>query len=241
VLGSRLRQVFGYLISGILVLLPAVVCLWVASAVVRWVVMTLGPDSEIARNITGHVDMGVDDWLVLGALYAAVIIAITLLGYLTSLRARNIVTDTFKVVFSKFPVLDRIYSAVDQVGNVIRQQPVAAGKGGLAKFGDVAVVRFSNLRFMGVLTSRKVYRFGDQDYVQVLMPSSPMPASGFLYLAPVEDVYLADLNIEEFTKVVVSFGSLTSQVFEREVKIRPVSAGHDPDTQRSQLVTDDEE
>ncbi|MBD3175890.1 MAG: hypothetical protein GF320_11965, partial [Armatimonadia bacterium] len=84
-LGSRLRQAFGYLISGILVLLPAVVCLWVASAVVRWVVMTLGPDSEIARSITGHVDMGVDDWLVLGALYAAVIIAITLLGYLTSL------------------------------------------------------------------------------------------------------------------------------------------------------------
>ncbi len=236
-IGQRLRQVLGYLVSGFLVLLPAVVCLWVASIVVRWLVTTLGPQSEIARNITSHVDMDIADWLLVGGLYFLVIVAITVLGYLTSKRAKNIFTETFRVVFGRFPLLDRVYSAVEQVVSVIRQQPAASGKTGLAKFGDVALVRVGNLRFIGMLTSRKIYRFGDQEFVQVLMPSSPMPASGFLFMAPVEDVYLADINIEEFTKVVVSFGSLTSQVFEREVRIRRVSGGFDDDDQGSTIVS----
>jgi len=234
-IGQRLRQILGYLVSGFLVLLPAVVCLWVASVVVRWLVTTLGPQSEIARNITSHVDMDIADWLLVGGLYFLVIVAITVLGYLTSKRAKNIVTETFRAVFGRFPLLDRVYSAVEQVVSVIRQQPVASGKSGLAKFGDVALVRVGNLRFIGMLTSRRIYGFGDQDFVQVLFPSSPMPASGFLFMAPVEDVYLVDLNIEEFTKVVVSFGSLTSQVFERDVRFRGVPEGFDDD-QNSMIV-----
>ena len=74
-----------------------------------------------------------------------------------------------------------------------------------------------------------------EDFVQVLFPSSPMPASGFLFMAPVADVYLVDLNIEEFTKVVVRFGSLTSQVFERDVRFRGVPEGFDDD-QNSMIV-----
>lgn len=225
-IGQRLRQLLGYLVSGVLVLLPPFVCLWVASIVVRWLATTLGPGSEIARNITSHVNMGIADWLLLAGLYLLVLVAIVVLGYWTSRKARNVFTETFRVVFGKFPVLDRIYSAVEQVVNVIRQQPIASGQGGLAKFGDVAFVRFGNLRFMGLLTSRNAYRLGGQEYVQVFMPSSPMPATGFLFMAPVQDVDLGDLSIEDFTKVVVSLGSLTSQIIGEDIKTRGVMLGN---------------
>ena len=48
-------------------------------------------------------------------------------------------------------------------------------------------------------------------------------------------------TIEEFTKVVVSFGSLTSQVFERPVKVQRVIVADSDDSERRGLVPVDED
>jgi len=230
---QKVRQLLRYFVSGLLVLLPAVVTVWLIGAVATRLVLLFGPDSRIATAITEHV--GIPGLLILGTAYLLVIAAVTGLGYLTSRRARNFITVMLKAAFSRFPIVDRVYGAVEQVVNVIRQQGRAT-EGGLTRFGEIVLVRFANVALLAVLTSRKVYALHGRAYVQVLLPHSPMPVTGFLYMIPTEDTRFTDLNIEEFTKVTVSFGSLTSQVFSRPVKTRPAVAEPDPDTGALRLV-----
>jgi uncharacterized membrane protein len=233
-----IRRFVGHLLSGALVILPAVVTLWVIGAVTKWVGHRFGPDSLIGRALTARSESRIEDWLILFVVYSAFVVLIALLGWYTKRRARNVVTESARSLFGRFPIVNRIYAAVEQVATVVRQQPTEGG--GLTKFGDVAIARFANLHIIGVLTSRKVYRFGETDYVQLFLPHAPVPATGFLYLVPIEDVYLSDVSIEEFTKIIVSIGSLTSQVFDRtDHRVRRVHLKQDPETLKHRLMPEE--
>jgi uncharacterized membrane protein len=233
-----IRRILGHLVSGMLVMLPAVVTLWVIGGVARWLGHRLGPDSPVGAALTTRSRSRIEDWLILIAVYSALAALIVVLGWYTKRRARNVVTESARAVFSRFPIVNRIYAAVEQVVTVVRQRPAEGG--GLTRFGDVAIVRFANLHIIGVLTSRKVYRFGEKDHVQLFLPHAPVPATGFLYLVPIEDVYVSDLSIEEFTKIVVSVGSLTSQVLDRsDHRLRRVHVSQDPETHRQRLMPEE--
>ncbi len=214
------RQALGYFVSGVLILLPAAVTIWVIGAVVRAILRVFDPEAGVGQfsrliNIEpgGHLY-----WLFIAAVSAVVVVLVTLLGMGTSRGARNWIAEAINALFGRFPIVNRIYGALLQVVDVLRGQ---AAKD-VSKFGDVVAVQFANMRVLGVLTSRKIYRISDRDYVQILLPSSPMPMTGFLYFIPIEDVLLCDIGIEDFTKVVVSFGSLTAQILDESIRVRRI-------------------
>lgn len=229
-----LRRVVGYFVSGVFVLLPAVVTVAIVGAIVRWLVGVLGPHSAVGQLLAPPSETRGGHWVVLAVVYSLVIVLLIILGYATKARARSWLIAPIQVAFRRFPIVNRLYVAVEQVVNVLRQQPAAQLTGGALRFGEVVIVRFSNLRAIGILTSRKVYRFGGESYMQVLLPSCPMPLTGFLWMAPVDDIHSCDLNIEDLAKMVVSFGSLTTQIFEHEVRIRRFSMPEETETRSSE-------
>lgn len=214
---QRLRQALGYLGSGLIALFPAAVTIWVISAVVRWLADVFGPHSVIGKLLQPKDVSGPAHGLIMAGVYIVALLLIVLLGYSTQRRASTWVMQLVNLFFSRFPIVNRVYSALQQVANVMRSQAGDEAQA-IAKFGDVCYARYANLWVIAMLTSRRVYRVGGEPHVQIFLSTSPMPATGFLYLVPIDDVLLTNLDIEAYTKVVVSFGSLTSQTLPRDTK-----------------------
>ncbi len=59
-----------------------------------------------------------------------------------------------------------------------------------------------------------------KNLLNIFVPFSPNPITGFLILAPFEDVIFLDISIEEAMKLVVSGGLLNPELVKRETNIK---------------------
>lgn len=237
----RLRQFAGYLGSGLIALFPAAVTIWVISAVVRWLAEVFGPQSPIGRLLQPHDIGGAAHGLIMACVYGVAIVLITLLGYSTQRRARNWILDLVNLLFGRFPIVNRVYGALQQVANVMKSQTGGETQA-MGRLGEVVIVHSSGLRLLALLTSRKVYRIDGVPHLQVFFSSSPMPATGFLSFVPVDELLLTNIDIEAYTKTVVSLGSLTAQSVSRDIRtwrLRVREEGADGESRDSTEAIDD--
>jgi len=73
-----------------------------------------------------------------------------------------------------------------------------------------------------MLTSAQRYRLGDgREYLLVFVPSSPIPATGFNLLVPVEDFESLDIPVEDLAKIFMSVGLLGPQVLSYPPVVTP--------------------
>ena len=49
----------------------------------------------------------------------------------------------------------------------------------------------------------------------IYIPTTPIPSSGFLVIAPATEVTLTDMSVDEGMKIVISGGILSTQLFQR--------------------------
>ena len=87
---------------------------------------------------------------------------------------------------------------------------------GIEKFGGIGYIRVGNVKMLGLLTSGERYVLADgKEHFLLFVPNSPVPATGFTVLVPVEDFQLLDLPVEEMAKLLMSLGLLGPQVLRR--------------------------
>jgi len=102
----------------------------------------------------------------------------------------------------------KIYATVGQMVEIFGKK----GQSGLDRFGGVGQVRMGNVKVLALLTSAQRYPMADgREYVLVFVPNSPIPATGFNVLVPVDDFELLDMAVEDLAKVLMSLGLLGSQ------------------------------
>jgi uncharacterized membrane protein len=65
------------------------------------------------------------------------------------------------------------------------------------------------LGFISGVTKGEVPRLIGEELVNVFVPTTPNPTSGFLLFVPRKDVVVLDMTVEEGIKMVVSGGILT--------------------------------
>ena len=189
-----------YFLAGLLVFLPVVITLWFLGWVIGLLdgVIDFLPDPLNPRNYLPFAIPG---------LGAAITIGIILfLGVLTRGVATRRFLAAWHNIFVRIPVFRGIYTAVQKLVQTFFGQSYAERQVVMIEFPRTGVytVGFAMGRALPDL-ERKT----DVKLVNVFVPTTPNPTSGFFLLVPSQEVTLLNMTMEDAFKLITSGGLVT--------------------------------
>jgi len=189
---AKLRN---YFITGIVVLVPIGITLYLTKFFIT-ISSKLIP-SEINPN--NYLPI-----LIPGLEIVLAIIFITLIGYLSLSFIGKKILQLFNDLLKRIPILRTIYSAIGQMAETLAPKRKSKKSVVLVEYprkGSWAV-GFATKDNKGEISKRT-----NQKLVNVFVPTTPNPTSGFLLMFPKEDIIYLDMNFEEASKFIVSAGT----------------------------------
>jgi uncharacterized membrane protein len=184
-----------YFITGVVVLIPIGFTLYLSK-------ILIGVSSKlIPRNINPNNYLPFD---IPGIEILISIILITFVGGLSlsffGRRILKLINDLFK----RIPFLRTIYSAIVQMTETFSKSDNNKKSVVLIEYPrkDVWAVGFATKENRGEMASKT-----NKKLINVFVPTTPNPTSGFLLMFPVEDVIYLDMTFEEASKFIVSAGT----------------------------------
>ena len=132
------------------------------------------------------------------------IIFITLIGYLSLSFIGKKILQLFNDLLKRIPILRTIYSALGQMAETLAPKRKNKKSVVLIEYprkGSWAV-GFATKDNKGEISKRT-----QQNLVNVFVPTTPNPTSGFLLMFPKEDIVYLDMSFEEASKFIVSAGT----------------------------------
>ena len=132
------------------------------------------------------------------------IILITFIGWLSLSFIGRKILEILNNILKKIPILRTIYSAIVQMTETFT-------KGEESK-KNVVLVEYPRKGSwaVGFATKENTVGIGDKikkDLVNVFIPTTPNPTSGFLLMFPKEEVIYLDITFEQASKFIVSAGT----------------------------------
>jgi uncharacterized membrane protein len=194
---GRLRA---YFFAGILITAPAAITFYTAWLLITWIdgwVASLMPD----RYAT-FLPMSVP-----GLGLIVLIAFLILVGMFTAGFLGRLVVRVSENLLARMPVVRSIYGAVKQIFETVLAQQSNA-------FRQVVLVEYPRrgiwaIGFVSGSTRGEVQNLTKEDCVNVFLPTTPNPTSGFLLFVPRQDLVVLEMTVEEGIKMVVSGGIVT--------------------------------
>ena len=188
----RLRN---YFVTGVVVLIPIGFTLYLSKFLInlsaKLIPAGLNPNSYLAFTIPGlEILLTIFFITVIGGL------SLSFLGK----KFLQIVDDLFK----RIPILRTIYSAIGQMTESFTKQNSNQKSVVLVEYprkGSWAV-GFATKENKGEIQKKT-----NKQLINVFVPTTPNPTSGFLLMFPIEEVIYLDMNFEEASKFIVSAGT----------------------------------
>ncbi|MCT8139686.1 DUF502 domain-containing protein [Anaerobacillus sp. CMMVII] len=202
------------IIVGFISLLPAIVTIYVLqllfSIIDRFLGQFLSDILKALRII--RIDEGTIYFLgvytpfserIVGIGFILTIIIIAVIGSLRRKGNKQHLFDRVDHFFRKIPVANYIYSSVEQMINAFTQER--------SSFKKVVMVEYprKGVYTLGFLTGEskgEVQRRTNKNCINIFLPTTPNPTSGWLVLVPEEDVTILDMTVEQGLKFIISGG-----------------------------------
>lgn len=148
------------------------------------------------------VDFGLDMAAVL-----IVVLAITLLGFFSNYFLGKVVIMGTERVIDRVPFINAVYRTVKQIVETFSKQQKAV-------FQKVVLTEYprKGVYVLGFLTSEargEVQEKTGAEVVNVFIPTTPNPTSGFLLMVPRDEVIEMDMTITDGMKLIVSGGAVS--------------------------------
>jgi len=189
---SRLRN---YFIAGIVVLIPIGITVYLTFFIVsissKILPKEINPNHYLPYNIPG-LEIVISLFL------------ITLIGWLSLSFLGKKLLDMFNNILKKIPILRTIYSAIGQMTQTFTKNESNKKNVVLIEYprkGSWAV-GFATKDNTGEIKSKI-----NKNLVNVFVPTTPNPTSGFLLMFPKDEVIYLDMTFEEASKFIVSAGT----------------------------------
>ena len=210
-----LKKVGSIMAAGLFAILPLIITLAVLSYLFNIIYGWLGPNSAFGQLVARHTDKRAEALLLYVSTLFVILLLIFVIGLFTRGAAgsrfdsiRNLIGGYFARqvtgLIKKVPFINTVYSSAEQVVELFQQHDKDAVK----SMSNVVLARIANTHILGMLASSKPVLIDDVPHFYVYFPNTPVPATGFNYIIPCEDVIDIDMSVEELTRVYVSFGSL---------------------------------
>jgi len=189
---ARIRNNF---IAGIVVLIPIGITLYLTLAIVK-VSSKILPKEINPNNYLPYNIPGIEIIIAL--------ILITLIGWLSLSFIGKKLLNIFDNILNKIPILRTIYSAFVQMLETFTKSKVSKKNVVLVEYPRKGTwaVGFATNKNTGEIKNKI-----GQEVVNVFVPTTPNPTSGFLLMFPKEDVIYLDITFEQASKFIVSAGS----------------------------------
>ena len=132
------------------------------------------------------------------------IILITFIGWLSLSIIGKKLLEIFNNILKRIPILRTIYSAFVQMLDIFNKSDENKKNVVLVEYprkGSWAV-GFATRENKGEISKKS-----KQNLVNVFVPTTPNPTSGFLLMFPKEEVIYLDMSFEEASRFIVSAGS----------------------------------
>jgi uncharacterized membrane protein len=201
-LGARLRT---YFFAGILITAPIALTIYLAWLFITFVderVFSVippkyNPETYLPFSIPG-----------IGLLLA--LIGLTLIGALTAGILGRALHSVIDAVLNRLPVIRSLYGAIKQI-----METVLANKS--SAFRECVLIEYPRkgiwtIGFITGTTKGEVQELTADEMINVFVPTTPNPTSGFLLFVPAQDIIRLKMPIEDGLKLVVSGGIVTPPV-----------------------------
>ena len=188
----RLRN---YFVTGVIVLIPIGFTLYLSKFLInlstQLVPSGLNPNTYLPYSILGLE-------IILTVIFITIVggLSLSFLGK----KFLQLVDDLFK----RIPILRTIYSALGQMTESFRNQDGAKKSVVLVQYPRQGTwaVGFATKENQGEIKKKT-----NTDLINVFVPTTPNPTSGFLLMFPINEVIYLDMSFEEASKFIVSAGT----------------------------------
>jgi uncharacterized membrane protein len=205
-----------YFITGLLILVPLAITLWVLNLIISTLdqSLLLLPASWQPRVLIGYEFPGVGTVLTL------------LVIFLTGVATRNIigkqVVYIWELLLARIPIVNTIYSSVKQVSDTLFSSSGNA-------FRKALLVQYPRqgswtIAFLTGVPGGDVKNHLQGDYVSVYVPTTPNPTSGFFLMMPRADTIELDMSVDQALKYIVSMGVVAPEQLENKLIVDPTGA-----------------
>ena len=196
---ARLR---GYLIAGILVTAPLGITVWLTITFInfidRSVINALPPQYNPLTYLPISIP-GLGLIIMLGFLI--------MIGMLTANFLGRYVVRLGEYLLDRMPIVRSLYGGIKQILETVLATQSNA-------FREVVLLEYPrkglwSVGFITGTTKGQIQRLTDTETVNVFVPTTPNPTSGYLLFVPKGDLHILDMSVEEGIKLVVSAGIVT--------------------------------
>jgi len=188
-----------YFITGVVVLIPIGFTLYLSKILIGFSSKIL-PQNINPNNYLPYSIPGIE--ILISLIFITIVggLSLSFLGK----RILKLIDDLFK----RIPFLRTIYSAILQMTESFSNKN--NGK------KSVVLVEYprKNVWAVGFATKENRGEMADktkQKLINVFVPTTPNPTSGFLLMFPIDDVIYLDMSFEEASKFIVSAGTSTAK------------------------------
>lgn len=190
-----------YFITGLLVLVPLVITIWVLKSLIGMMDQSLlllpvnwRPESQIGFSIPG-----------IGTLLTLLIVLVT--GVIaTNFFGKRIILF-WEGMLARVPVVKSIYYSVKQVSDTLFSDSGQA-------FRKALLVQYPRegswtIAFQTGHPGGDVINHLKGEYISVYVPTTPNPTSGFFLMMRMDDVIELDMSVDDALKYIISMGVVT--------------------------------
>jgi len=195
---SILARIRNYFIAGIVVLIPIAITVYITLFLInvssKIIPNEINPNHYLPYNVPG-LEIIIS------------LLLITFIGWLSLSFLGKKLLSIFENILKKIPILRTIYSAIGQMTATFTKNDKQKKNVVLVEYprkGSWAV-GFATKENTGQISKKT-----NQKLINVFVPTTPNPTSGFLLMFPKEDVIYLDLTFEEASQFIVSAGTSNS-------------------------------
>ena len=210
---SLLARLRAYFLTGVIVTAPISITIFLVWQFVSFV------DSQVGGLIPERYNPETYLPFSLPGLGLLVMLAfLTLVGMLTAGLAGRTLVRLGERLLSRMPIVRSVYGTLKQIFETVLAQSSRS-------FREVVLIEYPRrgigaIGFVTGPTRGEVQDKADEELVNVFLPTTPNPTSGFLLFVPRKDLIHLDMSIEEGIKLVIS-GGIVAPPRDGEVEALP--------------------
>ena len=192
---SIFARIRNYFIAGVVVLIPIGITLYLTLFIIklsaRLIPKEINPNNYLPFDVPG-----------LEILIA--VLLITFVGWLSLSFLGKKFFELFNSVLRKIPILRTIYSAIGQMTETFTKNQNEKSSVILMEYPRKGIwaVGFATKDNKGIISDKT-----NEELVNVFLPTTPNPTSGFLLMVPKNELIYLDVTFEQASKFIVSAGT----------------------------------
>lgn len=187
-----LKKLRNYFLTGLVIFIPLALTQWIILATFNFLDGILKP---LIRPIIGDVP---------GISFAVLLLLITLIGLLGTMAWGRRAVGVLEKSLLKIPFVGMVYKTLKEASDVILTKRAK-------DFKSIVLVEFpkKGTYAIGFTTASNIPEVSEKigkDVINIYVPTTPNPTSGFFIMVPTKDAIFLDMSVEEAFKIILSGG-----------------------------------